>query len=163
MLSSSKYNPCGNYTDQNHCQRGLRRKDGRKNVIHESHWQHRQQAFWWWSSTHPFEWNLVLWMGVKCCSPMKQKNHELLQMIYPQMGNENLCGNQPCLSLYIDAWFTPHPEGKHPPTSRVCMCVYSSLASTQQTCSAWLDLPGVRDSYWYSSGGHWGTQAITPL
>ena len=38
-----------------------------------------------------------------------------------------------------------------------------SLASTPQTCSAWLDLPGVQDSQWYSSGGHWGTQAITPL
>ena len=70
---------------------------------------------------------------------------------------------QPCLSLCVDAWYSPHPEGKHLPTSRACMCAYSSLASTPQTCSAWLDLPGVRDSHWCSSGGHWGTQAITPL
>ena len=28
-----------------------------------------------------------------------------------------------------------------------------------QTCSAWLDMPGVQDSHWYSSGGHWGTQS----
>ena len=69
----------------------------------------------------------------------------------------------PCLSLYVDARFTPRPEGKHLPTSRVCMCAYSSLASTPQTCSAWLNLPEVRDSHWYSSGGHWGTQANTPL
>ena len=38
---------------------------------------------------------------------------------------------------------------------------YFSLVSTPQTCSAWLDLPGVQDSHW--SGGYWGTQAITPL
>ena len=43
------------------------------------------------------------------------------------------------------------------------MCAYTSLASTLQTCSAWLDLPGVRDWHQYSCGGHWGMQAITPL
>ena len=40
---------------------------------------------------------------------------------------------------------------------------YFSLAPTPQTCSAWLDLPGIQDSHWYNSGGHWGTQAIPPL
>ena len=40
---------------------------------------------------------------------------------------------------------------------------YCSLASTPHTCSAWLDLPGAQDSHWYSSGGHWGIQAIIPL
>ena len=40
---------------------------------------------------------------------------------------------------------------------------YFSLASIPQTCSAWLDLPEVQDFHWCSSGGHWGTQAVTPL
>ena len=34
--------------------------------------------------------------------------------------------NQPCLSYCVDAQFTPRPEGKHLPTSRVCMCASSS-------------------------------------
>ena len=34
-----------------------------------------------------------------------------------------------------------------------------SLASTPQTCSAWLDLPGVQDSHWCGCGGHWGPQS----
>ena len=67
--------------------------------------------------------------------PLRRHHHDFLN------------ATQPCLSLCVDARFTPRQEGKHLTISRVCMCAYSSLAYTPQTCSAWLDLPGVQDSH----------------